>query len=73
MKTNFDRTCRTGAKTRDGKLEQQPGDNFLQMKDNEKGHSVWFLEDLFSQVTLMLSLQIAAPGYLVVKFVIVLH
>mgnify|MGYP007107567819 FL=1 len=40
MKTNFDRTCRTGAKTRDGKLEQQPGDNFLQMKDNEKGHSV---------------------------------
>ena len=40
MKTNFDRTCRTGAKTRDGKLKQQPGDNFLQMKDNEKGHSV---------------------------------
>ena len=33
----------------------------------------WFLEDLFGQVTLMLSLQVAAPGYLVVELVIVLH
>ena len=36
------------------------------------GNKYRTLEDLLGQITLMLSLQIAAPGYLIVKLVIVL-